>query len=252
MINAKRYRFLGESMIKLKQLSTTFALLMILASLSACSRSPLAGINEILSGKRTINYEKNSSVKDLEVPPDLTAPEYDRSFELPTVRSGTVSLRSGGYVTTSNTSFSGSTATPQRIGNLSSIRSKEGESVLQINDTYQRSLILTDIILTRLGFAVQSRNSAGNVMRVLYNGANVALNDGQQKGRVGSFFDRTKRFVGLGSKNNNALEKGKTYQVSVSSEGGVNLLRVKGDSGQTLSGAAQSKIISLINDEFNR
>lgn len=240
-------------MIKLRHITTSLAIVLVLSSLSACSRSPLAGVNEILSGKRNVNYEKNSSVKDLEVPPDLTAPDYDRSFELPTLgRSGTVSLRSGGYVT-SNASFSGSANVPQqRTGNLSSIRSKDGETVLQINDTYPRALILTDIILTRMGFSVLSRNSAGNLIRVKYNGNDVALNNEPAKGRIAGFFDRTKRLVGMGSKSGKALEKGKNYQVTVSSEAGINLLRVRGDSGQSLPAAAQSKIISLLNDEFNR
>lgn len=233
---------------------TSITFVLIALSLSACSRSPLAGVNEILSGKKRVNYENNATVKDLEFPPDLTAPEYDRAFDLPSLGK-TVSLRSGGYISSNafpRTSVNSRPSASQRTGNLSSVRSQGGETVLQIHDSYQRALILTDIMLARMGFSVVSRNTTGNVMRAQYNGNNVSLGEAPSKGRIASFFDRTKRLIGVSSKSSFALEKGKMYQISIASSQGINLLRVSGDAGQALPASAKSKIISMLNTEFNR
>jgi hypothetical protein len=138
----------------------------------------------------------------------------------------------------------------QRSGNLASIVTSGGETVLQVHDTYPRSLILTDIMLTRMGFAILSRNSAGNVIRAQYNGNDVE--SGEKRSGISSWFNRTKSFVGLGSKDNKALVRGRIYQISITNQQGANLVRFAGSAGASLSSVAQKKIITMLNSEFNR
>ncbi len=52
--------------------------LFILMNISGCSV-----VDNFMDTKNRINYKNNSSVKALEFPPDLTAPEFDMAFALP-------------------------------------------------------------------------------------------------------------------------------------------------------------------------
>ena len=69
--------------------------LFILMNLSACSV-----VDNFMDTKNRINYKNNRSVKALEFPPDLTAPEFDMAFALPAdgvVNASTLASTSGGY-----------------------------------------------------------------------------------------------------------------------------------------------------------
>ncbi len=248
-------------MIKLPQSIVTLSMsLLVITSLSACSVFNKVG--SFLGDKKTVNYQNNASVKNLEFPPDLTAPEFDKAFELPTGTVSVVSMRNGGVApkqrsnnytvspTSTNISNNSSQTHKTRTGDLASIRTQGGSSVLQVHDTYSRALILTDIMLTRMGFSILSRNSAGNVYRVQYKGNDVGL--GENQSRVSGWFSRAKSLVGLQNKNSKALAKGRIYQVSISNQQGVTLVRFAGDAGQTLSSTSHTKIITLLNSEFNR
>jgi len=67
-------------MVVKKIKSSIFRVLVIfvLVNLSACSV-----VDNFMDTKNRINYKNNSSVKALEFPPDLTAPEFDMAFALP-------------------------------------------------------------------------------------------------------------------------------------------------------------------------
>jgi uncharacterized lipoprotein len=210
----------------------------IVLALSACSR-----INNFLDSKVSVNYGNNTSVKALEIPPDLTSPQFDDAFALPT--SGTVSAAAmqGGDVYIPPSGLSANTApviTP-RTGKLSSVKSQANDTVLQIHDTYQRALVLTDIILQRMGFAVLSTNPQKGLLRVEYNGSDISLNE--KKNFLSRLFKRS---------NASALSKGKSYQVQIREENGVPIVRFKDANGNALAPRIHSRIIKLMNDEFNR
>ena len=72
-------------------LNTVFILSAILL-LGGCTR-----INKIFNnGEGSDGYKKAGSVSSLEVPPDLTEPQYDSTFAVSSVNSGTVSANSRG------------------------------------------------------------------------------------------------------------------------------------------------------------
>ncbi len=228
-----------------KTLSTTL-ILMAIVSLSACSS--LSKIRGALTDDGGVNYQNNQAIKKLEVPPDLTQPEFDKSFELPTggVISA-VSLNNGTAIQQAGTAnSSGSNVGVVRRGDLSSIKTVSGKTVLQVNDTYPRSLVLTEIMLTRMGFSTISKSTAGDVITAKYNGSDVTV-DGKRKG----FFSRAKSLVGLSGSDNKALSQGKSYRFSIVNQQGAPIVRVSRVDGNALSDAAHTKIIRLLNTAFN-
>lgn len=69
--------------------------LFISLGVSACST-----IDNLTSSKSSIKYQHNKTVKSLEFPPDLTAPEFDMAFVLPAdgiARASTVGNQSAAY-----------------------------------------------------------------------------------------------------------------------------------------------------------
>lgn len=54
------------------------AVLILVSGITACS-----AVDNVMDTKKTINYKNNQSVKTLDFPPDLTAPEFDMAFSLP-------------------------------------------------------------------------------------------------------------------------------------------------------------------------
>ena len=218
--------------------SVVIFMIPVVLTLSACSR-----INSFLDSKVSVNYGNNTSVKALEIPPDLTSPQFDDAFALPT--GGTVSavaLQGGDvYIPPSGLSAKTTPVITPRTGQLSSVRSQADETVLQIHDTYQRALVLTDIILQRMGFSMLSTNPKKGLLRVEYNGNDISLNEKK------NFLSRL--FKGSGT---HALSKGHTYQVQINEEDGVPLVRFKDANGKALKPRAQTRIINLMNDEFNR
>ncbi len=224
--------------------------LIVLLSFSGCSR-----LDSFLDAKDRVNYQSNNTVKPLDFPPDLTAPEFDKEFELPsaTTNKNTVSMRSGGLISNNSvtpTSFSvgpaanqPSQSTASRAGRLSTLTRQGNKTVLRVNDTYPRSLILMDIMLERTNFTVLSRNSAAGLYTVQYNG-----NEGiAPKG----WFSRAKNAVGL-SDNNNSLAKGNKYQINIKNQQGAPLVSFKTEAGQDLPEATHQKLLTLLDNAFNR
>ena len=214
--------------------------------LSACSA--VSKIKGVLTDASDLDYSNNQSVKQLEVPPDLTTPEFDKAFELPTGVISAVSLKNGGSGSLQGSSRStNSNVGAIRTGDLSSIRTIGGRSVLQINDTYPRSLVLTEIMLTRMGFSTISKSSNGGAITVKYNGATVNV-----AGKRGGFFSKAKNLVGLGRDNNKALINGESYRVTIRNEQGSPIVRFARVNAKSISNAANTKIITLLNSAFNR
>lgn len=240
--------------VRCKTLTIPFILMMI-GSLSACSG--LSKLRGALSDDGGVNYQNNQAVKQLEVPPDLTQPEFDNSFELPTGVVSAVSLKNGTAnmstnQVSANTSSTNGNVGDVRKGDLSSIKTLAGKTVLQINDTYPRSLVLTEIMLTRMGFQTVSKSSAGDVITVKYTGSDVAATDAQSTG----FFSKFKNIVTFGSErrklnSNQALISGKNYRATVSNEQGSAIVRFTRADGGSISDAGHAKIITLLNSAFN-
>jgi len=225
-----------------KILPTTL-LLMMIVSLSACSNnSPLGKIKGVLNDRGSVDYQNNQQIKQLEVPPDLTQPEFDKSFELPTGIVSAVSLKNGTAMPSPSTN---SNVGVVRRGDLATIRTVAGKSALQINDTYPRALILTEIMLTRMGFTTTNKSAAGDVITARYNGNDVTLN-GKRKG----FFSKAKDLVGLGGGDNKVLARGKSYRATILNIQGSPIVKLAPVAG-VMSDAANTKVISLLNSTFN-
>lgn len=240
-------------MIKLsKHIASILLVFGVVMNLSGCSA--LSKIRGALGNKASVDYQNNQSVKRLEIPPDLTQPEFDDAFAIPSGNvvsavavnnggSAPADAYAGGSSSTVNKSASGA-----RRGNLATVRTVSGQSVLQINDTYARSLVLTEIILGRMGFSVVSKSPTSGEITATYNGSDVYV-----AGKRKSLWGRAKGLVGLGSnESNEALGRTKTYRFTVGMQDGVPIVRVARVSGTPLSDAAYAKIISLMNDAFNR
>ncbi len=217
---------------------------MVIMSLSACSK-----IKSAMDESSNVNYQNNQEIKKLEVPPDLTKPEFDEAFELPTGTISAVSLQNGtampksvGVSSTQNSVNSGAS----RRGDLSSIKTISGKTLLQVNDTYPRSLVLTEIMLVRMGFSIISKSATGNVITAKYNGSDVTI-DGKKIG----FLNKAKSLVGLSGNDNKALINGQSYKFRVQDQQPSPLISVSQASGKVLSEAAHTKIVTLLNTAFN-
>ncbi|KAG1682867.1 4-hydroxy-tetrahydrodipicolinate synthase [Nymphon striatum] len=186
-----------------------------------------------------------AAVKAMEVPPDLTAPQFDRAFDLPEGRTISVAAtQNGGMAPVGYVAPAASARNEERTGGLSSVKTHNGNEVVQINDTYSRALVLTDIILQRMKFNMVSRDEANGLFKVEYTGEEVT-----SSGKKKSFLKRLFKFKGS---DNKLLAKGRIYQVKVINTGGKPLLRFVGESGKVISAEDNSKIINMINNEFNR
>jgi len=228
-----------------KKILSILIVLVTLFGLSACST--LDRVGGFLNDRGSVDYQNNTSVKQLEIPPDLTKPEFDKAFELPTGVISAVSLKNGG---------SGVIEEPRsnvgavRRGDLSSVRTISGSSVLQVNDSYPRSLILTGIILNKMGFSILNKSPSGDVITVKYNGKDVPIFEGEKSGFLGKF-----RIL-LGSesrkvRSNKALINGHNYRFNINNEQGAPIVRVSKSNDKNLSEAARTKIITLLNTAFN-
>lgn len=234
-------------MINAQYKTLSIALVLISAvGLSACST--IGKVKEFVNDRGSLDYQKNQSVKQLEIPPDLTTPEFDKAFELPKGVISAVSLNNGGTgaLVTSSTAANNSNVGAVRSGDLSTIRTIGGRSVLQVNDTYPRAKILTEIMLTRMGFSTLSKSSAGDSITAKYGGPTVT-SDGKRQG----FFSKAKGLVGLGS-DNTALKSGENYRVTIRNEQNTPIVRVERADAKSISNAGNTKIISLLNNAFNR
>ncbi len=203
-------------------------LLFVISGVSACStvNNAVSKVSGMVTGKKAkARYENNKSVKDLEFPPDLTTPEFDKAFALPTGTVSAVSMKNGtaapSYTNIAPTQTAAVASKP-RSAKLSSIKKQGGESFLQINDRYERALLLTEIILERMQFKVISKMLATGEMNVRYQGANPAL------------------------------VKGGNYRVSVINAQGVPLVRFAKSEGTVLTTEEHARIITLLNNEFNK
>ena len=233
-----------------KSLSITLILCAAIISLSACGK-----IRGVLNDTSSLDYQNNQAIKKLEVPPDLTQPEFDKSFELPTGIISAVSLKNGTAMPqsgVSNSTQSSSNIGAVRSGELSSIRTIAGKTVLKVNDTYPRSKILTEIMLTKLGFTTVTKSSSGDVITAKYNGEDVSTSVSEGTG----FFSNFKNFVTFGSErrklnSSQALVNGKSYRITISNEQGSPIVRFARTDGTNIADAAHAKIITLLNTTFN-
>jgi len=202
-------------------------LLFVISGISACStiNNTVGKVSSLITGKDTkARYENNKTVKDLEFPPDLTAPEFDKAFELPTGPVSAASINSGatspGY--TNSIPAQSSAVSRPRSASLSTIKKQGSDSYLQINDRYERALLLTEIILERMQFKVVNKMLATGEINVQYQGSNPAL------------------------------AKGGNYRVSVINAQGVPLVRIAKSEGTVLTTDQHARIIALLNNEFNK
>lgn len=228
MINAHR-----------KTISITMILMAVL-SISACSVG--SKIRGVLSNNGVVDYQNNKSVKNLEIPPDLTRPEFDNAFALPTGTISAVALKSGEYNNLPSSRFAAYSGEP------SNIVQADGKTVLRVNSTFANSLVSTETNLSKMGFTTVSKSPAGDVITVKYTGNDVLVSDR----RIPSFLTN----IYLGSdrrkvKFNTALVNGDTYRVSIRNDKGTPIVSFTRVDGKEIADDAHAKIIRLLNTAFN-
>lgn len=222
-----------------KTISITM-ILMAVISLSACST--VSKISGLIGEAGGVDYQNNKSVKNLEIPPDLTRPEFDRAFALPAGTFSAVALKNGEYRNLPNSGFAAYS------GEASSIIEVAGKTALRVNSTYANSLKSTEKHLSEMGFTIVSKSPAGDVITAKYTGEDILVSDR----KIPSFLKN----IYLGSdrrkvKFNTALTQGNTYRVSIKNDKGTPTVRFAQNDGKSIPDDAHSKIIRLLNTAFN-
>lgn len=219
-----------------------FLLVTGLLGLSACST--VDKLTSSFTEKPTANYQNNKSVKNLEVPPDLTTPEFDNAFALPKGVVSAVSLQRGEYRNEVK-----SLADYSASDGPSTIVSISGRRVLRVNSEYSKSLVSTEKALTKMKFATVSKSDKGDVITAKYTGKDVLLSGAKPQ----SFLSH----VVLGGKRkrllkfDGALERESIYVIFVKQERGASIVRVTRADGEALTNEAHAKIMELMNSAFS-
>lgn len=224
---------------------STILLIVATISLSACSS--LTKVRGVLTEGEAIDYQNNQTVKSLEVPPDLTQPNYDDSLDLPRISANNGSaVNSTGnkrYISPPSFDFSGA----NNNGAASSVINTSGRAVLRVNSDYSKSLVSIQENLKKIGFDVVSQSSG--VITAKYTEDVVLVSDS----KVSEFFkyivvgDDRKRLIKFDA----ALETDFVYLVSVTDEKTGPMVRFARADGNKISDAAHTKIIGLLNTSFN-
>lgn len=226
------------------QRKTRFLILLSIASLGLSACSTVDKLATSLSDKPTANYHNNQSVKKLEVPPDLTAPEFDDAFALPEGVVSAVSLQKGTYKKSAKPLSDFTTN-----DGPASIVSISGRKVLRVNSTYEKALVSVEKTLTKLEFEKVSKSEKGDVITAKYNGKDVLLDGAKPLSffshvRIGGKRKRVLKF-------NGALEGESLYVISIKNESGASIVRVTRADGEVLTNEAHAKIMELMKTAFS-
>lgn len=231
------------------QRKTALLILVVITmlGLSACSSNK--SFRDILLDTGSVKYEKNQSVRSLEVPPDLTAPEFDEAFKLPSgvisavsIQNKTTAVQSQSKPTTPGEFPAGFRLDASKAGKLARVRKVAGRSVLQVNDTYARSLVLTEVMLARLGFKTVRKSKDGGIITAVYNGKDVTT-DGRPAGILNKLLDVPD--------NNIVLANGKSYDISIMNEQGLPTVRFARTNKKRIPNSKHAKMVDLLNKTFN-
>lgn len=122
---------------------------------------------------------------------------------------------------------------------LASLVEQEGQTILQIHDTYRRAWTLTRIMMDRMGLVVEKQNQASGIYNVKYQGSEE---DTEKRG----FFKRIfKDKVTI-------LLKGEDYQVHVQDVGKLSVVRIFDGEGVPLSKRQTRIALARLKKEFDR
>ena len=135
------------------------------------------------------------------------------------------------------------TAIKNSISNVASVVSlvtQEGHPLLQVHDTYQRTWILTGIMLDRMSLVVEGKNQAAGIYKVKYQGDDVDATDKQ------GFFSR------LLSRRKTLLSLGMDYQVHVQKSGKASVIRITDKDGKPLAVKQSQAALTRLKKEFDR
>lgn len=176
--------------------------------LSSCSQ-----INKVFDNNVT-DYKNSGSVKSLEVPPDLTAPEYDKTFVF--------EARKGGY--------------PQQgSGEVSTAVLASNAPTLKIRDSYQRTWLRTGAALRNIGFILEGQNKSKGLYAALWDKAAPRSN------LLTRFMSSRKAF----------LPKGTQVVVHVRKVGRTTELRLLDRTGQALQEVQARKVLESLREALD-
>lgn len=200
------------------------SLCLAVSLLSGCS-----SFSNMMDVTNLTNYSNHKSVKVLEVPPDLDAPRYDKTY-FTTVSDGIT--QTSGRVSDAVPLVDGSLAAPS----VSQVRivSRGNELVLQVNDD---SLIQKHTVdaLKSMGMTLGKSDQSTGVIDAR---DRSLVSDPESP--IGAYLNRV-----MGK-----LNQGAKYKVSVSIEGNSGFITVRDSAGKPLSANAAKPVLTRLRKEY--
>ena len=125
-----------------------------------------------------------------------------------------------------------------QTASLANIVTQDGLPVLQIQDNYKRSWVLTGIMLDRMGLVAEKRNQAAGIYDVRYQGEEQTA----KRGFFGRMFGGRKTL----------LTKGEDYKVLVQGGGMRSVVRIMDKTGKPLNKNLSQRVLVRLKKEFDR
>ncbi len=213
------------------------ALLVGLVVLTGCST-----INKVFDNKESVNYKTAKTVSSLEVPPDLTSPQYDSTFE---VNSGKVSAStSTGTINVGVPDVHSNTAAgkpaEQKSTSVENSANVSGQPSLKISGSYDDVWDRTGVSLKRIGFTLEDQNKVKGRYAVKWAGYS-------KKGK-----SLSEQLQQIFSFQKEILEEGTEQLVRVSSTGEGAVLQVFNKNGSAANLDVAKKILDRLKKELSR
>ena len=216
---------------------TVFVFLFSIMAYSLSGCSTIDKVAASITEKKGVDYQNNKSIKDLEIPPDLTTPEFDTAFALPKGTISAASLKRGDYQTAQKSA-------------PTTIKTIAGKTVVKVNSPYPVALVSTEKALQKMKFKTLSKSAAGDVITAKYMGDDVSFG----KSRVPSFME----YIVIGGKRkrllafNGALEKGADYRITIKNENNQPIVRFARADEAKITEKGHAKIAELLASAFRQ
>jgi outer membrane protein assembly factor BamC len=167
-----------------KKFPQLLVMLPMMLSLSSCSV-----VDDLVDVKKSnLNYKSNDSVKALDFPPDLTAPEFDNAFVLPsngTVSASAVVNQSGVYSTKDQKITVLPKSSTVRSGQLGVVR------WLDVNGPAEKIWPLLRDFWRSIGIPLKKDEPQIGIMETEWAESQAGLPAGWLRGKLGAIFQST-------------------------------------------------------------
>ncbi|MCK5726225.1 MAG: outer membrane protein assembly factor BamC [Thiotrichaceae bacterium] len=184
--------------------------------------SSCAQINKTFDNKTT-HYQQSNSIKSLEVPPDLSSPEYDKTFVFKS-RGGQRSVPTPAPA-------------PHSVGvrRVSTANLASNAPKLMIRDKYKRTWARTGVALRRIGFTLEGQNEAKGLYAALWG------KDAPRGNQLTRLIESQKAY----------LPKGTQIVVQVKAMGSTTELRLLDNTGKALPAIHAKKVLASLREALN-